>query len=169
MLHSFDGNFPKISEDCFIAEGSQIIGNVTIEDGSSVWFNAVIRGDTNKIFIGRKTNIQDNCTIHVNSGDNPVSIGNGVTVGHNAILHGCTIKDNSLIGMGAIILDGAIIGENTMIGAGTLITGGKEIPDGVLCVGSPGRVIRKLSEKEIDELRKDDEHYFEYGMKMKNK
>lgn len=167
MIYSFKGISPDIQSSCFVADSADIIGNVKIGENSSIWFGAVVRGDTNNISIGKETNIQDNCIIHVNRDDGPVSIGNGVTVGHGAILHGCTIKDNTLIGMGSVILDNAVIGENTIIGAGSLITGGKEIPDGVLCLGSPGRVIRKLTDKEIESIKKDAEHYVEVSREFK--
>ena len=169
MIYEFLESHPVIHDSCFIAESADVIGDVSVNEYSSIWFGTVIRGDTNKIFIGKETNIQDNCTIHVNRDNGPVYIGNGVTIGHGAIIHGCTINDNSLIGMGAIILDGAVIGKNTIIGAGTIVTGGKEIPDGVLCFGSPGRVIRNLTEKEIDDIRKDGQHYVDLAKKFKSK
>ena len=134
-------------------------GDVSIEDKSSIWFGAVLRGDDNYIRIGKGTNIQDNAVIHVTKDTNPTIIGDYVTVGHNAIIHGATVEDHCLIGMGAIVLDGSVIGKNTIIGAGSLVTGGKEIPEGVLCLGSPAKVIRKLREDEIEKLYDSGEHY----------
>lgn len=158
MKLSYKGIVPKIAEDVYIAPGAQIIGKVEIEKGASVWPNAVIRGDMAEIIIGKQTNIQDNTTLHVDK-ENPLVIGNQVTIGHNAILHGCTIGDKALIGMGAIILNGAVIGKESLIGAGTLIPPGKEIPPHSLVVGSPGQVKRQLTNEEIAELHKSAETY----------
>ncbi len=152
MKFSYQGITPKVAADVFIAQGAQIIGNVEIGQGSSIWPNAVLRGDVARITIGQKTNIQDNSTLHVDS-KYSLTIGNEVTIGHNAILHGCTIGDNVLIGMGAIVLDGAKIGDQCLIGAGSLIPPGKEIPPRSLVVGSPGRVKRTLNDTEITALK----------------
>lgn len=149
MIINFKEKKPQISESCFIAENAQVIGDLTLGENSSVWFGAVIRADVNKIFIGNGTNIQDNSTIHVYRSGPAVEVGNNVTIGHNVTLHGCKIHDNCLIGMGSVILDGAEIGENTIIGAGSLVTQHKKIPSGVLCMGSPAKVIRNLTESEI--------------------
>ncbi|NLM35450.1 MAG: gamma carbonic anhydrase family protein [Clostridiales bacterium] len=159
MLHEFNNIIPKMGQRVFMAEGCHIIGDVSIEDKSSIWFGAVLRGDDNYIRIGKGTNIQDNAVIHVTKDTNPTIIGDYVTVGHNAIIHGATVEDHCLIGMGAIVLDGSVIGKNTIIGAGSLVTGGKEIPEGVLCLGSPAKVIRKLREDEIEKLYDSAEHY----------
>ena len=135
----------KIDQDTFVAPTATIVGDVTIGAGSSVWYNAVLRGDMAAINIGEQTNIQDGCLLHVADGF-PLVIGNYVTAGHGAILHGCTVEDDVLIGMGAIVLDGAIIGRGSIIGAGALITEGKVIPPHSLVVGVPGKVIRQLDE-----------------------
>ncbi|HML34454.1 MULTISPECIES: gamma carbonic anhydrase family protein [Sporomusa] len=148
----FKGLQPTIDNNVFIAEGARVIGDVSIEAHASIWFNTVLRGDVQPIRIGRYTNIQDNCTVHVWY-EFPTVIGNYVTVGHGAILHGCTIASNCLIGMGAIILNYAEIGENCIIGAGALIPERKKIPPNSLVMGSPGKVIRQVSMEEIETIR----------------
>ena len=140
----------KISEDARIAKQSVVIGDVTIGRDSCVLHYAVIRGDDAPVVIGEESNIQENCTIHVNH-NMPVHIGNNVTVGHNAVLHGCVIGDRTLIGMGAVVLDGARIGRDCIIGAGSLVTQGTVIPDGMLAFGSPAKVIRPLTDAETKE------------------
>ncbi|WP_139904637.1 gamma carbonic anhydrase family protein [Clostridium thermarum] len=159
MLHIYKGIYPKVAEDVFIAEGSHIIGYVTIEKNCSIWFGAVLRGDDNYITVGEGTNIQDNSVIHGSKDTAPTIIGKYVTIGHNAIIHGAEIGDNCLIGMGSIIMNNCKIGKNTIIGAGSLIPGGKEIPEGVLCMGSPAKIIRNLTEEEYKKLRSSAEHY----------
>lgn len=131
----------------YVADGAKIIGDVEVGDGSSVWYNAVIRGDSNTIRIGRNTNVQDNTVLHT-SHSHALKIGDYVTIGHGVIAHGCTIGDNVLIGMGAIILDGAVIEDNCIIGAGALVTQNKVIETGSLCFGNPAKVVRKISEEE---------------------
>ena len=142
----------------FIAQGAVLCGDVKMGDRVSIWYNAVIRGDMAPITIGDESNVQECAVLHV-SENMPLTIGKGVTVGHGAILHSCTIGDNSLIGMGAIVLDGAKIGKNCIIGAGALVTGGTEIPDGSLVIGSPGKVRREMTEAEIEANRKNAEEY----------
>lgn len=142
----------------FIAQGAVICGDVTFGDKVSVWYNAVIRGDMAPITIGDESNVQECSVLHVSEGM-PLQIGKGVTIGHGAILHSCTIGDNSLIGMGAIVLDGAKIGKNCIVGAGALVTGGTEIPDGSLVIGSPGKVRRETTDAEIEANRKNAEEY----------
>ncbi len=141
-----------------IAQGAVVCGDVTIGDKVSVWYNAVIRGDMAPITIGDESNVQECSVLHV-SENLPLVIGNGVTVGHGAILHSCTIGDNSLIGMGAIVLDGAKIGKNCIIAAGALVTGGTEIPDGSLVMGSPGKVRREMTEADIEANRQNAKEY----------
>lgn len=138
----------KIASTVYEAAGSAIEGDVTIGEESSLWFNAVVRGDEDSIVIGKRTSIQDNATVHEEAGY-PVVIGDDVSIGHNAIVHGCTIGDNSLIGMGAIVLDGAKIGKNCIIGAGALVTHNTEIPDGHMAFGSPAKVVRACTAEEI--------------------
>ena len=150
----------NIADKVYIAEGAKVIGDVTIYENSSVWYNAVIRGDSNTIIIGEKTNVQDNAVMHT-SHNHALTIGNQVTIGHGAIVHGCTVGDNVLIGMGAIILDGAVIGDNCIIGAGALVTQNKEIPEGSLCVGSPARVMRELTAEEKESILENANEYVE--------
>ncbi|NOH17258.1 gamma carbonic anhydrase family protein [Clostridium cochlearium] len=160
MIKNFNDKVPRIHESSFIEDTACIIGDVTIEKDVSIWFNAVLRGDHNSIYIGKNSNVQDNCTLHVDD-DFEINIGEGVTIGHNAILHGCEIGNNSLIGMGSIILNGAKIGENTIVGAGTLVPQGKTFPSGVLLLGSPAKVVRNLSIDEIENIKKAAESYME--------
>jgi len=147
-----------VGEDYFIAENATVIGSVIIHNDVSIWFNAIIRGDNDPITIGEGTNIQDGAVIHSDEGI-PLNIGMGVTVGHQAMLHGCTIGDNSLVGINAVILNHAKIGKNCIIGANCLITQGKEIPDNSMVLGSPGKVARQVTQEEIEELKHSAEHY----------
>ncbi|MCW3489220.1 gamma carbonic anhydrase family protein [Dethiobacter alkaliphilus] len=158
MIYKYLDYEPKVAEDVFLAPGVHIIGRVEIKEGSSIWFNTVVRGDINEIKIGRFTNIQDNSMIHVD-GAYPTVIGDHVLVGHKAILHGCTVGDGALIGMGATLLDGAKVGENALVGAGALVREGGEIPAGTLAVGSPAKVVRELKPEEIDRIRRVTEIY----------
>lgn len=149
---------PTYNKTNYIAGGVHLIGNVTLGLNSSVWFNSVLRGDENKITIGENSNIQDLVTIHTDPGS-PTTIGDYVTVGHNAVIHGCTISDNCIIGMHATILNDAKIGKNCIIGANALVTENKVIPDNSLVLGSPGKVIRQLSNEEITKVRENALHY----------
>jgi carbonic anhydrase/acetyltransferase-like protein (isoleucine patch superfamily) len=137
-----------------------VIGNVSLGDDASVWFGVVIRGDTERIAIGRGSNIQDNSVVHADAGF-PVSVGEGVTVGHQAMLHGCTIGDHSLIGIQAVVLNGAKIGRHCLVGAGALVTEGQSFPDGSLILGTPARVVRQLSPEQMQGLEKSAAHYVE--------
>ena len=141
------GRAPHIAQDSFVADGARIIGDVVLEAGSSVWYNAVLRGDSDGIILGAGSNVQDNVSVHVDSG-HPVRIGENVSIGHNAVVHGCTIGDGSLIEMGAVILSGAVIGRGCLIAGGAVILGGTEIPDGSLVAGVPAKVRRELSDEE---------------------
>ncbi|ENK1243643.1 gamma carbonic anhydrase family protein [Clostridium sp. FAM 1755] len=161
MIYEYNGKKPVIKENVFLAKSADLIGDVVLEENCTVLFGAVLRGDINSIHIGSGSNIQDNCVVHVDEGDLNVHIGNNVTIGHGAILHGCKINDNSLIGMGSIILNGVEIGSNTIIGAGSLVTSNKKIPSGVLCMGSPARVIRELSESEIASIKESAQDYMD--------
>lgn len=160
MIRNHKGKMPNIDENCFVAESADIIGDVILEEKCSIWFGAVLRGDCNSIYIGKGSNIQDNCTVHVGHKES-VEIGQYVTVGHNAVIHGCKIGNNSLIGMGAIILNNAEIGEGTIVAAGSLVPSNKKIPSGVLCMGSPAKVIRELTEGEKEYIRSASEFYIE--------
>ena len=157
-IYSLDGVRPDIADNAYVAPSAQIIGNVKMADHSSVWFGAVIRGDNDLIEIGARTNIQDNSVLHTDPGI-PLIIGDGVIVGHRVMLHGCKIGENTLIGIGATILNGAVIGTNCIIGAHSLITECKVIPDGSMVVGSPGRIIKSLTEQHFQMLRINSEVY----------
>ena len=167
MIKSYQKNNPEIDDSCYIAENATVIGRVTLKKNVNVWYGAVVRADEHDVVIGENTNIQDNCTVHIDD-DFPTIIGDFVTVGHGAIIHGCTIGNNVLVGMGAIILNGAIIGENVIIGAGTLIPPGKNIPSNSLVIGSPGKVVRKLNEQDIEEIKKSAIHYLALADKYKD-
>lgn len=141
----------SINKTVFIADGAKVIGSVEIGKNSSIWFNAVIRADSDKVKIGENSNVQDNAVIHTSEGFG-VQIGDNVTIGHGAIVHGCTVENNVMIGMGAIVLNGAKIGENSIIGAGALVTQGKIIPAGSLAFGNPVKVVRELTDDEIKSI-----------------
>jgi len=157
-LYALDGLAPTIAEDTWIAPDANVIGRVILQDAASIWFGCTLRGDNEEIVIGAGSNVQENTVMHTDPGC-PLTIGAGCTIGHKAMLHGCTIGDNTLVGMGATILNRAVIGRNCLIGAGALITEGKEIPDNSLVVGSPGRVIRTLDEAAIEGLRESARNY----------
>jgi carbonic anhydrase/acetyltransferase-like protein (isoleucine patch superfamily) len=161
MVRSFRGAIPKIAPSCYIDPSAQVIGDVVIGDGSSVWPNAVLRGDVNFIRVGEGTNIQDNSVLHVDSDGFPLNIGNRVTVGHSVVLHGCTIEDESLIGIGAIVLNGARIGKGSVIAAGALVAEGMEIPAYSLAMGVPAKVRREVTPEERERFRLNAEHYME--------
>jgi carbonic anhydrase/acetyltransferase-like protein (isoleucine patch superfamily) len=144
--------------DCWIAPNATVIGSVILENNASVWFNCVVRADHDTITIGENSQLQDHCVVHVDPGF-PVTLGKNVSVGHMAMLHGCTIGDGTLIGIKAVILNGAKIGRNCLIGANALVAEGKEIPDGSLVIGSPGKVVRQLSEEEIQRIHSASDHY----------
>lgn len=156
-----------IHHSVFIAPGAMVIGNVKIAEQASIWYNAVVRGDVDSIFIGKKTNIQDCCVLHQDKGF-PLRVGENVTVGHGAILHGCSIGDNCILGMGSIILSGAKIGAGSIIGAGTLVKEGQEIPPGSLAVGSPARIVRGLTAAEKEKILNSAQRYYQMGQKYKN-
>lgn len=153
MLYEFEGHRPIIAEDAWVAPGSHLIGKVTLEAKASVWFGCTLRGDNEMLFVGEGSNVQENCVFHTDMGF-PLTLGKNVTVGHKAMLHGCTIGDNTLVGMGAMIMNGAVVGKNCLIGAGALVTEGKVIPDGSLVMGAPGKVIRELDSETIAKLEK---------------
>lgn len=142
-VYQFENRIPQIDENAFVADSAAVIGSVVLGAGSSVWFSAVLRGDNEPIQIGQNSNVQEGAVLHTDPGC-PLTVGENVTIGHQAMLHGCTIGDGSLIGMQAIVLNRAVIGKNCLIGAGALVTEGKVIPDNSLVVGSPGKVLRQL-------------------------
>lgn len=160
MIKSYKGKTPQIKETSFIAENATVIGDVDIDDNANIWYGTVVRSDMSYTTIGKNTNIQENTTVH-NDFNTPTEIGDNVTIGHNCVIHGCKINNNVLIGMGSVILNNAEIGENTIIGAGSLVTQGKKIPSGVLCIGSPAKVIRELTEEEIENIKASAIHYLE--------
>ena len=162
MIITYRGRTPKIHPSVFIAEGAQIIGDVEIGAGSSVWYNAVIRGDVNFIRIGERTNIQDNCVLHVTHDTYPLIIGSDVTVGHAAILHAATIKDRCLIGMGAKVLDDATVGPYALVAAGSLVLEHFEVPEGALVAGVPARIKRMLSDEERSQIVQSAANYVGY-------
>lgn len=166
MIKEFEGIMPEIDESVFVAESADIIGDVKIGKNSSVWYNTVLRGDEHAIRIGKNTNIQDGTVVHVGL-DVDTVIGDNVTVGHNALVHGCKIGNNSLVGMGAIVLNGAEIGEFCMIGAGALVTQNKKFPDGMLIIGSPAKAVRELTEEEKQSLIKSADDYCANAQKYK--
>ncbi len=166
-IYELDGVRPRIAESAWIADSAQVMGNVELEEGASVWFGALIRGDTEVIRIGRGSNIQDLSVLHADVGK-PLIVGQDVTVGHSVVLHGCTIGDGSLIGIGAVVLNGARIGKSCLVGAGALITEDKEFADGSMILGSPARVVRQLSVEKIEELRRSARNYVDNARRFRD-
>jgi len=160
MIHKFNEMKPNIKKANFVADSADIIGNVTAEENSSIWYNCTLRGDIAPIRIGKNSNVQDNSVIHVNH-DIGTIIGDNVTIGHRVLLHACTVEDGCLIGMGAIILDNSVIGKESIVGAGSLVTKGKKFPPRSLILGSPAKAIRTLTKEEVEESRKNTESYVE--------
>ena len=167
MLQKYRDKYPQTGKAAFVAENATLIGDVVLEEDATVWFGAVLRGDSNTIKIGKGSNIQDNCTLHCDE-QSPLCVGQNVTVGHQVILHGCTVKDNCLIGMGAIIMNDAVIGENSIVGAGALITEGKVFPPNSLILGSPAKVKGEVDKKGKDMIRDAAEHYVHHGKEYHN-
>ena len=168
MIRIFQGITPTIPKSCFIETTAVVIGDVVMGEECSVWFNAVIRGDVHYIRVGNRTNIQDLCTLHVTHDTHTLVIGNDVTVGHSVVLHGCTIKDRVLVGMGAIIMDGAVIGEDSVVGAGALVVEGTVVPPKSVILGSPARVRRTVTDKELAWVRESSENYVKYARQYLN-
>ena len=162
MLKPYMGKLPAIAKSAFVEESAQVIGDVEIGEDSSVWFNAVVRGDVNYIRIGDRTNIQDASVVHVTYKTHPTVIGDDVTIGHSVTIHGCTVRSRTLIGMGAVILDGATIESDCIIAAGALVTEGKKIPSGSLAIGVPAKPVRELTEEERAMLLKSARNYIDY-------
>lgn len=161
-IHKARGFEPKIGKNVFIAEGAQVIGNVHVADGVSIWFNTTVRGDVMPITIGKETNIQDGSVLHGTIDKHACIVGERVTIGHSVILHGCKIGNNCLIGMGSIVMDGAEIGEKSVVGAGSLVTEGKKFPPKSLIVGRPAVVKRPLNEDELSFLEQSADNYLQY-------
>ncbi len=168
MIYDYEGNYPETRDCAFIAESADIAGTVKIGRDASVWFNVSIRGDIAPVIIGEGSNVQDNSVIHVGH-DSPALIGKGVTIGHAAIIHACTIEDDCLIGMGAIVLDGALIGRESIVGAGSLVTQNKEFPPRSLIIGSPAKAVRSLTAEEINGIRENAREYVELGHRYHRK
>ena len=164
LILSIKGVFPKLGENCFIAPNATIIGDVVMGNECSVWFNAVIRGDVNSIRIGNKVNIQDGAVLHCTYQKTKLNLGNNVSVGHNAIVHGCDVKDNVLIGMGAIIMDNCVIGSNTIIAAGSVLKEGTLVPSGCIYAGVPAKKVKDISEELIEgEINRIANNYLMYS------
>ncbi|HEY0200531.1 MAG TPA: gamma carbonic anhydrase family protein [Burkholderiaceae bacterium] len=165
-VYELDGQAPRLAASAWVADSAQVMGQVTLGEDASVWFGAVLRGDTDSITVGAGSNIQDASVLHADHGQ-PLTIGERVTVGHMVMLHGCTIGDESLIGIGAIVLNGARIGRNCLVGAGSLVTEGKEFPDGSMILGSPAKVVRQLTPEQIEGLRQSARHYAQNAQRFK--
>lgn len=159
-IYELDGLTPRVDASAWVADNAQVMGDVTLAADSSIWFGVTVRGDTDAISIGAGSNIQDGSVLHADHGI-AVVVGERVTVGHMVMLHGCTIGDESLIGIGAIVLNGAKIGKNCLVGAGSLVTEGKEFPDGSMILGSPAKVVRQLSPEQIAGIRASAQHYID--------
>jgi carbonic anhydrase/acetyltransferase-like protein (isoleucine patch superfamily) len=159
-IYELDGVKPQCDADSWVAENAVVIGNIVMKRGASVWFGATVRGDNDPITIGENSNIQDGSVLHTDVGQ-PLDIGANCTIGHMVMLHGCTIGENTLIGIGSIILNGAKIGKNCLIGANSLITEGKVIPDGSMVMGAPGKVVRELTEQQVQTITGSAHHYAE--------
>ena len=165
-LYQLDDFKPAVSASAWVADSAEVIGNVTLGDNSSVWFGVVIRGDNEPITIGQGSNIQDNSVLHTDH-DMPLVIGDNVTIGHQVMLHGCTIGDGSLIGIQAVVLNGAKIGKNCLVGAGSLVTEGREFPDGCMIFGSPAKAVRQLSPEQIEGLKMSAQTYLDNARRFK--
>jgi carbonic anhydrase/acetyltransferase-like protein (isoleucine patch superfamily) len=158
---------PRIADSAWVADSAQVIGRVALAEDTSVWFGAILRGDNEWIRVGRGSNIQDGCVLHTDLGS-PLNIGENVTIGHQVILHGCTIGDGSLIGMQAVVLNGAKIGRNCLVGAGALVTEGKEFPEGSLIVGSPAKAVKQVSALQLERLHHGAAHYVENARRYRD-
>lgn len=165
-IYELEGAAPRLADSAWVADSAQVMGNVELAEESSIWFGAVVRGDTETIRIGRRSNIQDLSVLHADVGM-PLTVGEDVTVGHQVILHGCTIGDGSLIGIGAVVLNGAKIGKGCLVGAGALVTEGKEFPDGSMILGSPAKVVRQLTPEQLSGLRLSALHYVENARRFR--
>jgi carbonic anhydrase/acetyltransferase-like protein (isoleucine patch superfamily) len=163
MIAAYAGRTPRVDPTAFIVESATVIGDVVIGPESSIWFGAVLRGDIESIRIGARSNVQDNATLHVVGGKFGTTLGDGVTVGHNAVVHGCIVEDGCLIGMGAIVLDGVVIGTESLVGAGTLVAPGTRIPPRSLVLGRPGKVIRPVSDDELERMCSSASNYVGYA------
>jgi carbonic anhydrase/acetyltransferase-like protein (isoleucine patch superfamily) len=166
-LYALDGVAPRVGQGAWVADSAQVMGNVELGENASIWFGSVVRGDTDLIHIGSGTNIQDGSVLHADVGK-PLHVGDNVTVGHKVMLHGCTIGDGSLIGIGAIVLNGAKIGKGCIVGASALVTEGKEFPDGSMIIGSPAKAVRELTPEQQQGLRWSAQHYVENAHRFRD-
>jgi carbonic anhydrase/acetyltransferase-like protein (isoleucine patch superfamily) len=166
-LYQLDDHSPQLDEGVWVADSAHVIGSVVLGRDASVWFGAVLRGDTETLRVGPGSNIQDGSVVHADAGF-PTTIGAGVTVGHQVMLHGCTIGDHTLIGIQAVVLNGAKIGRNCLVGAGALVTEGKEFPDGSLIVGAPAKAVRPLTPEQIEGLKRSAQHYVNNARRYQN-
>ncbi len=165
-IYEVDGITPQVAESAWVADSAEVVGDVVLGEEVGIWFGVVVRGDTAVIRIGDRTNIQDLSVLHADVGL-PLTIGAGVTVGHKAMLHGCTVGDDSLIGIGAVVLNGATIGKGCLVGAGALVTEGKTFPDGSMIIGSPAKVVRSLTPEQLQGLRHSADHYVANAKRFK--
>jgi carbonic anhydrase/acetyltransferase-like protein (isoleucine patch superfamily) len=162
-LYELKGVRPRLGRDVFVADGARVIGDVILADESSVWFNAVLRGDYMPIRVGARTNIQDNAVVHITSGEHGATLGDDVTVGHSAIIHGCTVGSGCLIGMSSVVLDGAVVGDHSFVAAGTLVTPGTVIPPRSFVLGRPGKVVRPVSDRDLVAMKEAAARYVQYA------
>ena len=165
-IYELDGIAPRMADSAWVADSAQVMGNVVLAEDSSVWFGATLRGDTETITVGRGSNVQDGSVMHADIGY-PLTVGDNVTVGHMVMLHGCTIGDESLIGIGATVLNGATIGKNCLVGAGSLVTEGKTFPDGSMIMGTPAKVVKMLTPEQIEGLLRSAQHYVENAQRYR--
>ena len=165
-VYQLDQDSPRIAASAWVADSAQVIGNVVLHEDASIWFGAILRGDTETLTVGRGSNVQDGSVLHADTGY-PVTLGEHVTVGHQVMLHGCTVGDGSLIGIQAVVLNGAKIGRGCLVGAGALVTEGKEFADGSLIIGSPARAVRPLRPEEIAGLKRSAAHYVENAKRFR--
>jgi carbonic anhydrase/acetyltransferase-like protein (isoleucine patch superfamily) len=168
MIKKFRGKFPIIPDSCYISESVDLIGDVTLGENVSLWFGTVVRGDMHHITIGNRSNIQDNSVIHVTTDISPTRIGDEVTVGHNAIIHGATIEDQCLIGMGSIIMDDVVVGEGSIVGAGAVVPPNMIIPPRSLVVGLPAKIVRQTTDEELEMIIERAQHYIDFSQEYKN-
>lgn len=165
-IYRLDEQTPRVAASAWVADSAQVMGNVELAEDANVWFGAILRGDNELLHIGRGSNIQDGTMVHSDHGF-PMTLGENVTVGHRVTLHGCTVGDGSLIGIGAVVLNGAKIGRNCLVGAGALVTEGKEFPDGSMIIGSPAKVVRQLAPEQIEGMRRSAVHYVDNAKRFK--
>lgn len=167
-IYELDGHAPKLGQNAYVADSAQVIGKVTLEENASVWFGTVVRGDSEHIHIGRNVNVQDGSVLHADEGV-PLRLEDNVSIGHKVMLHGCTIGEGSLIGIGAVVLNHAKIGKNCLVGAGALVTEGKEFPDGSMILGSPAKAVKQLTPEQMAGLQRIAAHYVENAARFRQK